>query len=92
MNQQSAKSRTLILVNHPGLQKRQDFEEIRAKIDALAPEIDVQIVEAGQSVDEFDDDIWQRPCLVVSFAGIPIPAKARASLLLQAHCKIRSAH
>ncbi len=68
MNQQSAKSRTLILVNHPGLQKRQDFEEIRAKIDALAPEIDVQIVEAGQSVDEFDDDIWQRPCLVVSFA------------------------
>ena len=67
MIERSAKSRTLILVNHSEQQKRQDFEEIRAKIDAIAPEIDVQIVDANQSADCMDDQIWQRPCFVVSF-------------------------
>jgi hypothetical protein len=80
MNQQSAKSRTLILVNHPGRQKRQDFEEIRAKIDTLAPEIDVQIVDANQSADELNDGIWQRPSLVVSF-GPPMTFRPKRGLV-----------
>src|SRR5262245_52231725 len=63
-------TRTLILVNHRERQSRQDFEEIRAKIHGLAPEIDVHIVDAGQSADELDDRMWQRPCLVVSFGPL----------------------
>jgi hypothetical protein len=63
----SLKSKTLILVNQPGWQDRRDFEEIRCKIEALAPDIDVQIAQADQSADLLDHTIWQRPCLVVSF-------------------------
>jgi hypothetical protein len=80
MSQQSAKSRTLILVNHPGWQKRQDFEEIQAKIDALAAEIDVQIVDATKSADQLDDAIWQRPCLIVSF-GLLQPFRPKRGLI-----------
>jgi hypothetical protein len=70
VSQPPAKTRTLILVNHPARQRREDFEEIRAKISTLAPEIDVQIVDANQSVHELDDEIWWRPCLTVSFAQL----------------------
>jgi hypothetical protein len=62
------KSRTLILVHHPGRQERVDFEEIKAKIEATAPEIEVQIVQAGQPANELDQQVWDRPCLIVSFA------------------------
>jgi hypothetical protein len=65
-----AKTRTLILVNHPGRQARQDFEEIRAKIDALAADIDVKIVDTNQVADTIDAKVWQRPCLVVSFGAL----------------------
>jgi hypothetical protein len=71
MNKLSAKSRGLILVNHPNRQKRDDFEEIKAKIESLTGEIDVQIVEADSPHNALDDSTWQRPCLVVSF-GTPI--------------------
>jgi hypothetical protein len=70
VSQPPAKTRTLILVNHPARQRREDFEEIRAKISTLASEIDVQIVDADQSVHELDDEIWWRPCLTVSFAQL----------------------
>ena len=80
MNNLPAKSRTLILVNHPGRQKRQDFEEIKAKIEAFAPNIDVQIVEAGGPANEIDEHAWQRPCLVVSFAT-PIGFRPKRGLI-----------
>jgi hypothetical protein len=80
MNEWPAKSRTLVLVNHPGRQKRQDFEEIKTKIEALAPNIAVQIVEARQSAVEIDDEAWQRPCLVVSFAT-PIGFRPKRGLI-----------
>jgi hypothetical protein len=70
MSQHDSKSTTLILVNHPGRQARRDFEEIRAKINPLAPEIDVQIVDLDQAADDLADEIWQRPCLIVSFGGL----------------------
>jgi hypothetical protein len=70
MNDTQAKSRTLILVNHPGRQKPEDFEEIKAKIAALAPQIDVQIADASKPADELDESVWQRPCLVVSFGAL----------------------
>jgi hypothetical protein len=66
----SDKSKTLILINHPRRQKREDFEEIQARIQVLAPEIDVEIVQSDQSADELDENVWQRPCFIVSF-GIP---------------------
>ena len=62
------KSRTLILVNHPGRQERADFEEIKAKIEAAEPEIEVQIVQASRSAEELHEQIWKLPCLIVSFA------------------------
>jgi ribonuclease D len=80
MNNLPAKSRTLILVNHPGRQKRQDFEEIKAKIEAIAPNIDVRIVEAGGPANEIDEHAWQRPCLVVSFAT-PICFRPKRGLI-----------
>ena len=80
MSEQFAKTRTLILVNHPGRQKREDFEEIQAKIEALAPEIDVQIADATKSADELDEAIWQRPCLIVSF-GLLQPFRPKHGLI-----------
>jgi hypothetical protein len=70
MNESSAKSRTLILVHHPDRQQRQDFDEIKAKVETLAPHIDVHVAEAGGSADQLDDHIWQRPCLIVSFGPL----------------------
>jgi hypothetical protein len=76
----SEKSRTLILVNDPGRQARQDFEEIRAKIHALAADIDVQIVDTNQSADTIDCSVWQKPCLVVSF-GPPKTFRPKRGLI-----------
>ena len=80
MNKLPAKSRTLILVNHPGRQERLDFEEIKEKIEAFAPAIDVQIVEAGGPANQLDERAWQRPCLVVSFAT-PIGFRPKRGLI-----------
>jgi hypothetical protein len=79
MNQPSAKSRTLILVNHPDRQKREDFEEIKVKIEAFTPEIDVQIADGSKSANQLDEGVWQRPCLVVSFAELAtfLPKRGR---------------
>jgi hypothetical protein len=68
MDKLQEKSRTLVLVNHPGWQNRQDFEEIKAKIEEIAPDIDVRIVDADRPADGIDACAWQRPCLVISFA------------------------
>src|SRR5262249_21587530 len=76
--EQTAKASTLILISHRARQSRRDFEEIRAKSHAWAPEIDVHIVDAGQSADELDDGTWQRPCLVVSFG--PLTFRPRRGL------------
>jgi hypothetical protein len=64
------KTRTLIILNHPGWQNRQDFEEIKAKIDELAPEIDVQIVRVDHPAESLDPEVWNRPCLIVSFGPL----------------------
>jgi hypothetical protein len=80
MNQLSAKSRTLILVNHVNRQRRQDFQEIKENIEVLAPEIDVQIFEVGESISELDERAWQRPCLVVSF-GAPLGFRPKRGLV-----------
>src|SRR5262249_55930114 len=66
------KQKTLVLVNDPGRQQRQDFEEIQVRIAALAPEIDVPLVPADQPPHQLDDDAWRRPCLVVSFGPLQV--------------------
>jgi hypothetical protein len=71
MDRPPEKSRTLILVNHPGRQKREDFEEIKAKIEALTSDIDVQIAVPNGSDNGLDEQAWERPCLIVSF-GTPL--------------------
>jgi hypothetical protein len=80
MSRPAAKLTTLILVNHEGWQKREDFEEIQDKVEARAPEIDVQIVKADQLADTLDDRVWQRPCLVVSFGPLTTFQPKRGSI------------
>jgi hypothetical protein len=80
MDQPSGKSRTLILVNHPGRQKREDFEEIKAKIEALTPDIDVQIAVPDGSHSGLDEQAWERPCLIVSF-GTPLGFRPKRGLI-----------
>lgn len=56
----------LVLVNRPGWQAMEDFEEIKARIEATAPDIEVFIVttEARHSVQR--KKAGKRPALVVS--------------------------
>lgn len=77
----------LILVNHPLGQDVRDFEEIAARIAAIAPEIRVIVAGAASSEDELPDNVWQRPVLTVSmmqtrrfrpkrgpfYQGLPVP-------------------
>ncbi|HEY4345806.1 MAG TPA: hypothetical protein VGN05_15760 [Parvibaculum sp.] len=64
-----AKTHNLFLVNHPTGQRRQDFDEIAAKMTSLAPGIDVHIVphDADASACDLPRDVWTRPSLAVSF-------------------------
>jgi hypothetical protein len=63
------KTHNLILVNHPHGQGRRDFEEIAAKIAALAPAIDVHIVphDVDAASSGVPREVWARPTLAVSF-------------------------
>jgi len=65
----SNKTHNLILLHHPDGQGRQDFEEITAKIKALAPEIDTHIVLHTARLEQsgLPEEIWTRPTLTVAF-------------------------
>ena len=80
-------TRHLILVNHPLGQDVRDFEEIAARIAAIAPDIRVFVAAAASSGDELPDEVWRRPVLTVSmmqtrrfwpkrgrfYQGMPVP-------------------
>ncbi|MES1990204.1 MAG: hypothetical protein V4441_04530 [Pseudomonadota bacterium] len=63
------KTHSLVLVNHPLGQERRDFEEIAAKVEALAPEISIHIVPHDVKVEDSDlpADVWARPAFNVAF-------------------------
>ena len=61
-------SGALILVNHPVAQDRRDFEEIKARIEEIAPDICVEIVDANNP--SVDESVWEQPCLIVSFGSL----------------------
>lgn len=63
------KTHNLIFVNHPSGQDRRDFEEIGARIEALAPQIAIYIVphDADKDACGLPPDMWTRPTFCVSF-------------------------
>ncbi len=63
------KTHNLVFVNHPTGQERRDFDEIAAKIEAVAPGIKCYIVPHDVLVEEagLPTDIWARPALTVAF-------------------------
>ena len=78
--------RHLILVNRPGWQARGDFDLIKGRINAIAPEIEVFIATSSQKDDAMAEAASKRPTLCVSFSPlnqfVPLRGKVYAGRLI----------
>lgn len=63
------KTHNLVFVNHPTGQERRDFDEIAAKVEAIAPGIKCYVVPHDALAKDagLPRDIWARPTLTVAF-------------------------